>query len=198
MARTRIGVSHNIGSVISDIDDVKDDLRHEMRKRVGAAMRVVWADAKQYVLSDPHTTGDLFTALQREQDTSGEELEFSVYTDASIAPYAAIVEFGTGTYDEWRGSRHVGPPVGDEMPPQYPFDTPSESELPMIASYIKQWMIAKGIQPEKGSIQASSMAIASKIVDQGQYAHPYLRPAWFDNELQVKKAARNAVRNAVR
>jgi len=198
MARTRIGVSHNIGSVISDIDDVKDDFRHEMRKRVGAAMCVVWADAKQYVLSDPQTTGDLFTALQREQDTSGEELEFSVYTDATIAPYAAIVEFGTGRYDEWRGSRPVGPPVGDEMPPQYPFDTPSESELPIIASYIKQWMIAKGIQPEKGSIQASSMAIASKIVDQGQYAHPYLRPAWFDSELQVKKAARNAVRNAVR
>lgn len=198
MPGAQVGISHNIGSVISDIDDVKDDLRYEMRKRVGAAMRVVWADAKQYVLTDPHTTGNLFSALQRDMDTTGEQLEFSVYTDASIAPYAAIVEFGTGRYDEWRGSKKAGPPTGDEMPPQYPFDTPSESQLPIIASYIKQWMIEKGIQPEKGSIQASSMAIASKIVDQGQYAHPYLRPAWFDNELQVKRAARNAVRNAVR
>jgi hypothetical protein len=35
-------------------------------------------------------------------------------------------------------------------------------------------------------------------VEQGNYAHPYLRPAWFDNELQIKRAARNALKNAVR
>lgn len=198
MARTRIGVSHNIGSVISDIDDVKDDLRHEMRKRVGAAMRVVWADAKQYVLSDPHTTGDLFTALQREQDTSGEELEFSVYTDATIAPYAAIVEFGSGTRSDvaWRGSVKAGPP--DQYPPDYPFNAPDIDNLSGFAYFIEQWMREKGVTPKYGSYRASALAIAKVINDRGNYAHPYLRPAWFDNELQVKKAARNAVRNAVR
>jgi len=198
MARTRIGVSHNIGTVISDIDDVKDDLRHEMRKRVGAAMRVLWADARQYILSDPHTTGDLFSALQREQDTSGEELEFSVYTDASIAPYAAIVEFGSGSRSDvaWRGSEKAGPP--DQYPTGYPFSAPDVDNISGFAYYIEQWMRAKGVTPKYDSYRASSLAIAKVIADRGNYAHPYLRPAWFDNELQVKKAARNAVRNAVR
>jgi len=202
MARTRIGISHNIDSVISDIDDVKDDLRHEVRKRVGAAMRVVWADAKQYVLNDPHTTGDLFSALQREQDTSGQELEFSVYTDAGIAPYAAVVEYGSGDRRERSGPDAIPfVPIGaDEgRPAQYPFDSPDIKNISGFAYYIEQWMRAKGIQPDGDrTYRQSSLAIAKVINDRGTYAHPYLRPAWFDNELQVKKAARNAVRNAVR
>lgn len=198
MGRVQVGLSHNIEDVISDIDDVKSDIRHEMRKRVGTAMAVLLADAKQYVLNDPQTTGQLFSALQSENDTTGQKLEFKVYTDASVAPYAAIVEFGSGTYDEWKNSKHVGPPTAEEAPPTYPFDTADESSIPIIASYIEEWMMTKGIVPEKGSFQASAMAIAAKIVEQGQYAHPYLRPAWFDNELKVKKAARNAVKNAVR
>lgn len=198
MGRATLGVSHNVGSVISDIEDVKDDLRHEMRKRVGAAMRVVWADAKQYVLNDPHASGDLFTALQNESDTTGDELEFRVYTDAAIAPYAAIVEFGSGsrTENEWPAAPSTKPP--EEYPSQFPFNAPDIDNLSGFAFYIEQWMRTKGITPKYDSYRASALAIAKTIKDRGTYAHPYLRPAWFDNELQVKKAARNAVRNAVR
>lgn len=198
MPGAQVGISHNIASVISDIDDVKDDLRYEMRKRVGAAMRVVWADAKQYVLADPHTTGNLFSALQRDMDTTGKQLEFSVYTDASIAPYAAIVEFGSGRRSDvgFRGSAKALPP--EEYPPQYPFDAPDIDNLSGFAYFIEQWMRKKGVTPKYDSFRASALAIAKVINDRGNYAHPYLRPAWFDNELQVKRAARNAVRNAVR
>lgn len=199
MARgtARVGISHNTDTVISDIDDVKDDIRYEMRKRVGAAMRVLWADAKQYILSDPHTTGQLFSALQHDSDTSGEKLEFSVYTDASIAPYAAIVEFGSGRNSDiaWRGSAKAG--NADMYPPGYPFDAPDIKNLDGFAYYIEQWMRAKGITPQYG-YEASSFAIANSIKDHGNYAHPYIRPAWFDNELKVKRAARNALKNAVR
>lgn len=198
MGRVRVGMSHNISSVISDIDDVKDDLRHETRKRVGAAMRVLWADAKQYVLNDPHTTGQLFSALKRDDDTTGEELEFSVYTDPAIAPYAAIVEFGSGTRSDvaWRGAPNAAPP--DEYPAGYPFSSPDIDNISGFAYYIEQWMREKGVTPKYGSYRASALAIAKVIDQRGNYAHPYMRPAWFDNELQVKKAARNAVRNAVR
>lgn len=194
----RVSVSHNIESVISDIDEVKDDIRHEMEKRVGAAMRVLWADAKQYVLNDPHTTGQLFSALQQDQNIAKRELEFRVYTDASIAPYAAIVEFGSGPRSDvaWRGAPNAGPP--DEYPRGYPFRAPDIDNISGFAYYIEQWMKEKGVTPQYGSYRASALAIAKSINDRGNYAHPYLRPAWFDNELQVKRAARNALRNAVR
>lgn len=202
MARVGVGISHNVGSVISDIDDVKRDIRGEMRKRVGAAMRVVWADAKQYVLNDSHNTGQLFSALKTDNDMGGERLEFSVYTDASIAPYAAIVEYGSGSMRSnisWRNSRQMPPPDPENAPPQYPFDSPDIKNISGFAYYIEQWMIQKGVSPRKyNSRRAASLAIAKTINDRGNYAHPYLRPAWFDNELRVKRAARNAIRNAVR
>lgn len=194
----RVGISHNIESVISDIGDVQDDLKHEMRKRVGRAMQVVWADARQYVLNDPHTTGDLFSALRNGSEIGDERLEFSVYTDASVAPYAAIVEFGSGSRSDvaWRGAPNAGPP--DQYPADYPFKSPNIDNLSGFAYFIEQWMRTKGVTPKYGSYRASSLAIAKAIDDRGNYAHPYLRPAWFDNELQVKKAARNALRNATR
>lgn len=198
MGRVTVSVEHNIENVISDIEEVKADIRYEVRKRVGAAMRVLWSDAKQYVLDDPHTTGDLFTALKNESDTAGDELEFSVYTDPSIAPYAAIVEFGSGirTGVKWSGSKNAKLP--EMFPPQYPFDAPDVDNISGFAFYIEQWMRKKGIEPEYGSYRASALAIAKVINNRGTYAHPYLRPAWFDNELKIQKAARNAVRNAVR
>lgn len=191
---TTVSFDHNVGDVISDIEDVKDDLRYEMRKRVGAAMRVVWADARQYVLNDPHASGDLFSAIRQEHD----DLEFRVFTDPSIAPYAAIVEFGSGTRtsNEWIDAPSAKPP--ETFPSQYPFDAPDIENVSGFAYFIEQWMREKGITPKYDSYRASALAIAKTINERGTYAHPYLRPAWFDNELQVKKAARNAVRNAVR
>ena len=200
MGRVSIGISHNIDQVISDIDDVKDDLRDEMRKRVGAAMAVLQADAAAYILGDPHVTGQLFSALKGESTTGRSELEFRVYTDASIAPYAAVVEFGSGPNSNisWKGSRQMPPPDADDTPPGYPFSAPDIDNISGFAYYIEQWMKKKGVPPKYDSYRASALAIAKAIDQHGNYAHPYLRPAWFDNELQIKKAARNAVRNAVR
>lgn len=198
MGRVRIGISHNIESVISDIDDVKDDLRHEVRKRVGAAMATLQADVAAYVLNDPHVTGQLFSAIKGENNTAGEELEFKVYTDPKIAPYAAIVEFGSGSRSDvaWRGAPNAGPP--DTYPLGFPFSAPNINNLSGFAYYIEQWMRAKGVTPKYESYRASSLAIAKVIDQRGNYAHPYMRPAWFDNELYIRKAAESAVKNAVR
>jgi len=184
----------NIDGVIDSVDDVKDDLRGEMRKRVDAAMRVLWADVKQYVLDDPHASGNLFSAIRR--DRNG--LEFSVYVDGPDAPYGAIVEYGSGPRSEVAGPGAVWRGTGSNRPAEYPFDAPDINNMDGFAYYIEQWMRQKGITPEYGSYQASAVAIAKTIDDRGTYAHPYMRPAWFDNELKIKKAARNALRSATR
>lgn len=196
--KIQVGISHNISTVIADIDDVKNDLRNEMRKRVGSAMAVLQADVSTYIINDPHTTGQLLRSIGRESDTAGDTLEFMVYTDPKIAPYAAIVEFGSGTNTNvsWRGSAKAEPP--DQYPPDYPFSSPDIQNYSGFAYYIEEWMREKGVTPKYDSYRASALAITKAIDQRGNYAHPYMRPAWFDNELLIKRAARNALRNAVR
>lgn len=208
-----VDIDHNIGSVVRSVDDVKDDLRDEIDKRIGAAMRVLWSDARQYVLNDPHYEGDLFSSIRRESDTQGGELRFSVYADMSLAEYATIVEYGSGTrsnvpYDD---AEPVPPGMDTSTPPGYPFESPDidfNEDNPIntnghpdfygFAKYIEEWMRSKPVTPNTGDYFASAALIAATIVEQGNYAHPYLRPAWFDNELKIKQAFVNAVRNAAR
>jgi hypothetical protein len=198
-----VGIDHNVEAVMSSIEDVQSDLDDELQKRVGAAMRVLWADARQYVLNDPNTTGSLFRSIKNDSDTTGMEMQWRVYTDPKLAAYAAVVEFGSGKRTNIPYKKGNNVPLGwpsesSSTPTGYPFDTASEQSVPIIAGHIQNWMMEKGVQPELGSIQASAWAIAATIVDRGQLAHPFLRPAWFDNELEIKRAAKNALRNAVR
>lgn len=198
---THVSLSHNIGDVISDIGDVKDDLNTEMRKRVGAAMRVLWADVRQYVLDDPHAGGDLFRAIERDIEDDYERIEFSVYTDPDVAPYATVTEYGSGRRREVSGpGAKPFPPIGpdEQKPPDYPYTAPDVDDIRGFAWHIENWMIEKGLAPRGGSLTGSAYGIAKTIVRKGTYAHPYMRPAWFDNELKVKRAARNAVKNATR
>jgi HK97 gp10 family phage protein len=217
---TRISVSSNIESVIDSVDDVKDDIPKELEKRVGAAMRVLWADVKQYVLQDPNARGWLFRSIEQEQDIGDDELHFSVQSGGRTTDYAGVVEFGSGTLREtpWPGGSGYGNPP-EQYPPDYPYDSPSfnipddASEMIRawssthntdydtffaIARIIEQWMRNKGMTPYTGDYAVSAMFITKEIVISGTYAHPYMRPAWFDNELKIKKAAINAVKNVAR
>jgi len=143
------------------------------------------------------------------------EIEFSVGVDLERVPYAAIVEFGSGTRTNtpWEKSRAYGMTfdTGSAVPMDFPFEAPdvpynrddpySLQGYPKFSGFvghIERWMKVKNIQPEKGSVFISAVAIAAAIIDHGNYAHPYLRPAWFDTELAVKQGAKNALRNATR
>lgn len=208
----RVGFSSNIEEVIQSVDDVKDDLRYEMRKRVGAAMLALKADVTNYIVQDPDYTGQLLSALSHDETVDEEALEFVVGVDMDEAPYAAIVELGSGkrTNIPYKGSQKATSPP-DEKPIDYPFSSPdipyNEDNPADTAGYpkfygfvkhIEEWMRNKPVSPHTGSYFFSAVKIAETIIRRGNYAHPYLRPAWFDNELQIKKAAKNAVRNAVR
>jgi hypothetical protein len=206
-----VSIDHNVPQVVASVDDVKDDLRKELHKRVGAAMDVLFQDARQYVLQDPDVSGQLFRAIQQETD----HLEWAVTVDMGLAAYAAIVEFGSGrrTNEPYSGAtaRGLGVGPGSAVPAGFPFESPDidyDEQDPTntagnptfygFVKYIEEWMREKPVQPQLGDYFVSAAYIAASIVEQGNYAHPYLRPAWFDNELQIKRAARNALKNAVR
>lgn len=195
---TTVSLDHNIDDVVSDIDSLKRDLR-KVNRAVRRVMDMVAEDARAYVRSDADYTGQLRRAIGVETETHGRgEHQVSVATDASTAPYAAIVEFGSGTNTNITKGGSVNAPMPESPPPGIPFDTPDQSHVPFLADNLAEWMRNKPVQPEYPTIEQSAWAIALAIVDRGQYAHPYLRPAWFENELRVKQSARNAVRKAVR
>lgn len=199
-----MSLDHNIPDVQSDVADVADDIRDEMKKRVGRAMRVLWADTRQYVLDDPQASGNLFRNIEREIVDQGGNIELSVFVDTSDsgAPYAAVVEYGSGRRRETShtDSEPFPPFTPDEnKPPDYPYSAPDIKNIEGFAYYLQEWMLEKNLEPRAGgSLYAAAIGIAKTIRDKGTYAHPFLRPAWFDNELQVKRAARNAVTNAAR
>jgi len=213
---TRISIDSNVGSVIQSVDDVKDDLRDEFEKRVGAAMRVLWSDTRQYVLDDPHTSGGLFRSIKNDSTMGDVTLSFKVYADTELAAYAAITEFGSGQRTNIpfeRGNNVPGswPSIGSSVPVGFPYEAPDmdfNEDNPIntggypkfygFVKHIEDWMHEKGVMPMTGDYFASAALIAATIIRRGNYAHPFLRPAWFDNELQIKRAARNAVKNATR
>jgi hypothetical protein len=213
---TRLSVEHNVGSVIASVEDIENDLRSELRKRVGAAMDILQSDVRNYVLDDPNTTTNLLRAIKQDESTSRTELGWSVYADLDSAAYAAIVEYGSGSRTNIpfsRGNRlpPAWPSIGSSVPVGFPYESPdmdyNEENPPNTQGYpdfygfvkgIEEWMRTKPVSPMTGDYFISAAFIAEAIIERGNYAHPYLRPAWFQNELLIKRAGKNAVRNAVR
>lgn len=201
--RARVNVSHNVEDVISDINEVKDDL-HDVFDVVMGAMEIVIQDARVFIEQDADFQGNLRRSLGTDTETvSRGRRKISVQTDASIAPYAALIEFGTGARREVSfpgGSIQTAP--SESVPPGYPFETPDITEgteqFDAFVAHIRSWMEQKeDIEPRYGPV-ASAVAIAKTIIDQGQYAHPFLRPAWFKNERMLITEVKRAVRRAAR
>jgi hypothetical protein len=192
----------NVDEVIEDIEDVQSDLVYNMHTRVDGAMRMVERDTAHYIIGDPQASGQLFSALGYdwwEEDGNPYKSHFQVYLDKAIAPYAAIVEYGSGPRRgiPGPGAHKIHKELG-QRPADWPFKAPDIDNISGFAYYIEQWMRAKGLTPELGNYRQASLAIAKTINDQGTYEHPFLRPAWFDNERRVKRAAKRAVKRAVK
>lgn len=103
------------------------------------------------------------------------------------APYAAFVEYGTGLRQRGRPS-----PGGN-------FDSPSAPPVTPIL----EWMVEKGITSRTQSDVlpdrvAAAQAIAESIARFGQRPHPYMRPAFAENRMNISRAHRDGVRKALR
>lgn len=199
----RVNVSHNADDVIADVQKVKTEL-HDVFDVVMDVMKRVAADARVFVLEDAEDQGDLRRSIGTfERAVSKNRREIGVQTDASIAPHAALIEFGTGARTEMSFAGSVQTAPSESVPPGYPFETPDIAEgtaaFSMFVSHLGDWMERKGIEPRKyDSIRAAATAIAKTIIDVGQYAHPFLRPAWFKHEIRLMRDVKRAVRRAAR
>jgi HK97 gp10 family phage protein len=98
-------------------------------------------------------------------------------------PYAAVVEYGSGQ----RGD------------PSAPFD--AQFGAPAFSGElvrdITDWVFTKPAFYGPRTVDIAQR-IASTIADEGTYAHPYMRPAWFKTEQTVIDNAERAVRRALR
>lgn len=196
---TKIHLSHNIDAVKRDIEDVIDEL-HDVHRAVRGVMDLVRSEARSLVAADADWKGRLRKSIKLDTDSiSSTEDRVRVYADSDIASWAPFVEFGTGSrtgetdgssarfYSE---SRLDGQPIG------YPFDSPDGPSSNLVGP-ILEWVQTKPIISSQPAIVVARK-IAKTIVDVGTYAHPFLRPAWFQQERQIKRAAKQAVKDAVR
>jgi hypothetical protein len=209
MGTVRIDLEHNVEDVIEDIEtEVKQELER-LPGAVEAVLDLVRADARRYVKQDAELSGQLRQAIRlRKRRVEENRWRLTVGVGNNMADYAAIVELGTGdntlTTTEKAPSKDVPNREMDRPPADFPFNSPNirpEKDNPTFlafAGHIEDWMREKGIKPEKGSYAESSFAIAHEIIMNGNYAHPYLRPAWFERELDVRQTARSVVREATR
>ena len=213
---TTMDFKHNVDDVIDDIDDIQRDL-YDVFRSVRRVMSVVADTARAYIRTDSEYTGQLRKSVGVESDPQedGVAQDIKVTAGGSIAPYAAIVEFGSGSKSNtsWEGSPQMPPPDSEEQPPGYPFESPDieynyrypwdMSGYPTFYGFvmhIKEWMDEKPVDPQIGVVgkRRAAVAVAREIIERGQFAHPFLRPAWFQHELKVKQTARTAVKKAVR
>lgn len=200
----RINIDHNVGDLLKDIGKVKGKLR-QIPDRVERAMKIVKADARLFIRQDADFSGQLKRAIGVSKERRGRgKYKVSVHTDAEKAPYAPLIEYGSGARSNipYEGSQPVPPETLSRSLHDPKFEAPDiDMEGPQFwafAGYIEEWMREKPVEPELGSFQESSVAIAQKIIEKGQYAHPYMRPAWAQNEDNVRRAARKQVRRATR
>jgi len=194
----------NIDSVIDDVGDVKDDITNESRKKVGLEMQNMAGDIRQTIANDPLYTGALYDSVEIDTPLPNTvDMQFTVRAGGPRAAHGTVVEFGSGDKSErpFSASEKVPPQWSfsstSEYPRQFPYSAPNISP-DALAVEIKQWMERKGIVPQKDTLSASASAIASTIVNDGTYAHPFMRPAYYRHELQLIRAARNAIRSATR
>ncbi|WP_255680918.1 HK97-gp10 family putative phage morphogenesis protein [Natrinema sp. DC36] len=184
--------------MISDIEYVKKDLRQNLMSKLEGAMKLLLDTAVAHVADDAYWRGGI-TASLRSHGVKTEqrvgEMMFSVGTDKKIAPYAPFVEFGTGARSDEKGPTSVLTGKPHEHPPGYPYDSPDVSPSELMGS-ILEWIKTKPIETD--NIWASARKISETIVKLGTYAHPFLRPAWFKHELNLKRAVRSAVKKTFR
>lgn len=209
MADVSVNIQDNVEDVIEDIErKVKGELRR-MVASIEAILDIVRSDAKRYVKQDAELSGQLRQSIKMSRTKlSTGKTRLKVGVRGSMAPYAAIVELGTGNKTlettEKASSQSVPNRKMDNPPKDFPFSSPNiepdrrNATFLGFVGHIEDWMREKGIKPEKPSYRASAMAIAHEIVTEGSYAHPYLRPAYFEHELEIRQVARQVVRDAAK
>lgn len=155
--------------------------KRRMRSKVDSAMETsanrMQTRAKRNVVgSDAVWTTQLYRSL----DTSRHG--WAHYSVGTTLPYAAYVEFGTGSKN-----------VADE--PQFQFEAPEYSDG--LQSAIIEWVMTKPNFRGERSFD-TAFKIARSISNEGTKAQPYLGPAYTAEKRRIMGRVRSAVRRGLR
>jgi hypothetical protein len=144
----------------------------------------VAADAQRNVAT--HNTvwsGDLYNSIGVTRGVyRGNGTRYVIEADE---PYAAFIEYGTGM----RGD--------SSAPPKFQFDSPNDSDYGFVFANIWSWVQSKPVffGPRTPNTAAQ---ITETIIEQGTFAHPFMRPAWFTGKPMLVQRAGYAAKRTVR
>lgn len=192
-------MSHNVGAVIRDVEAVKVDLEGKVVDEMFSAMGKMLSTAVTHVEDDADWRGNLKKSLEahgvEHENPELRKHQFSIGTDADIAPYGPFVEFGTGGRSDVAGPGAISARQPHQFPAGYPYESP-DVEPEQLVGEILDWVQTKPVQPKKGDEWAAAMGISKSIIANGTHAHPFLRPAYYKHRMRLKRASRKAVKKA--
>jgi len=179
-----------VGDLADDLQDRLDDgVADEMEETAVAARRRVSAN-------DSVASGRLLARLvHREQRRlASRSSVFAVHTVVAPEVYK-YHEYGTGQ----RGRQSAGFGATFDRPSDGPYKAPNP--MPPYEP-IRRWVVEKGLTPDPDGPYDSQLELASAIQrtigERGTYAHPFMRPTWFERERSVTRGAARAIRTATR
>lgn len=173
----------NASELADDLRELKDDLPEALSDASKQGLERTERTSKSTIRSkDIEYEGDLRRSHRIvPNDNGGHTLKVG----GSAAPHATLTEFGTGThFEQYTGETQFGP-----------YDAPSLG--PTLIQNISEWVDKKGIQANHVPQSDLGYVIAVSIANSGTSRQPYLGPAWFATEDDVKKEHRRAVNKAV-
>lgn len=174
--------TRGFSSLARKVKSLKDDLGDAAAKGAREGAEVTKFEAKKRIVEhDAVWTTNLYRSIGISQFRAlGGHQRIEIEVDA---PYGAYVEYGTG-------------PRGQGSPSGFGFKAPTFSTR--LVGAIFPWVMTKpGFRRERNLKQA--WIIAHVIAQEGTYAQPFFRPAWFvRGEQATKRGARREVRREFR
>jgi HK97 gp10 family phage protein len=170
-------MSENVNQVARQVREIKRNLEDNVLDEVeGAADRAATSMQLNVVGNNTVWRMNLFRSI------GVSRFDNNVSISANT-PYAAMVEFGTG-------SRRS--PLA---PSKFQFDSPRLTDS--LRGAIINWVMTKPYFAGDRTI-TTGMQIAESIAEKGTHPHPFMRPAWHGHRSRVIESAKRGVRKTLR
>jgi hypothetical protein len=168
-------MTSDFGEMADRVGDFRDELEEQHEQRTKDAMGEMRVSVRNRIAQNDSVARQQLVRDVRESPTgNGASL---VERAVSVPEWAKYLEHGTGQ----RGKR-------DTQPDHESFSAPSP--MPPLENII-EWIIAKNITPtEYDTTYGLASAIQETIGNVGTFAHPFLRPVWFNARTGYKHVVR--------
>lgn len=166
------------------VTNIRDDLDDNVNDAVSKATSQISAEAKRQVaMWDAVWKRNLYESIYSTDLTW--TVDVKRHKVVARAPYAAFVEFGTGSRRD------------PSTPYSFRFDSPDEEDYGIVFSNIMWWVNTKPMFLGSRT-PGTAAAITETIIEHGTYAQPFMRPAWHQNQFAPTGYAKAAMKRTVR